>query len=176
MSRPTAASVLNKRLELLGINEDTKNSMKKVRPILYEEIDNIIGYFYDHIFSFPEIKKLFPGVDSRRNLEVKQKHHWISLFSCNFDESYLQATTRIGKAHFENKIAPYIYISGYNFFLCELTKIVSIKMRDSADLPGMLTSIVRLVSLDMDLSMSFYTREYWKMVKGNVAKGEVVSI
>ena len=49
-------------------------------------------------------------------------------------------------------------------------------MRDSADLPGMLTSIVRLVSLDMDLSMSFYTREYWKMVKGNVAKGEVVSI
>ena len=60
--------------------------------------------------------------------------------------------------------------------MCELTKIVSIKMRDSADLPGMLTSIVRLVSLDMDLSMSFYTREYWKMVKGNVAKGEVVSI
>lgn len=69
---------------------------------------------------------------------------------------------KVGQIHYDNKIPPYLYMAGYNFVHCEIITLASQKYGNSSDLPNILSSITRLVTLDMDLSMSAYTREHWR--------------
>lgn len=135
--------------------------MKRVRPIFHSSLDDIIRGFYYHILSFPEGRKILSDPDVIARLPERQKSHWITLFSCKFDDIYAKNAINIGKVHFKNKVSPYVYISGYNYFQCELIKAVSAECRGDADLAAMLMSIAKVISLDMDLALSAYTREYW---------------
>lgn len=97
-------------------------------------------------------------------LRSKQISHWINLFSCDFDQTYANSAIRIGKAHFKNKVPPHLYIAGYNFFQCQLIVEVSDQLSGEAELPQCLAAIAKVISLDMDLALSAYTRQYWRSV------------
>ena len=153
---------LSRRLALLGITDDTKQNVAMFFPTFVGEVDDIIRKFYAHMLSFPVGKDIFADVDIRGSLERRQKEHWTRLFSCSFDEEYVASAIRVGQVHFKKKIAPYLYLAGYNFFHCELIQLASRTYAGSIGLPSMLSSITRVITLDMDLALSAYTREYWK--------------
>ena len=169
MSKPQD---ITRRLVLLGITDDTKQNISIFFPTFTAEIDGIIKKFYAHILSFPEGKEIFSGIDIRGSLERRQKEHWIRLFSCRFDAQYTSSAIRVGQAHFEKKIAPYLYLAGYNFFHCELIQLISKTYAKSIGLPSMLSGITRLITLDMDLALSAYTREYWKRAPFDLDVGD----
>lgn len=69
--------------------------------------------------------------------------------------------------HYKFGVAPYLYITGYNFFQCELIKLISEDRAEDVDLSSVLTSVIKVINLDMDLALSAYTREYWRdAIKG----------
>ncbi|MDA0664309.1 MAG: protoglobin domain-containing protein, partial [Proteobacteria bacterium] len=98
-------------------------------------------------------------------LKYNQKKHWLALFSCRFDKKYVASTMHIGQIHFHHNVAPYLYIAGYNYFHCALIKIIAKQEALSDDLPTVLPAIAKVISLDMDLSLSVYTREYWRQTE-----------
>ena len=156
----TVPEHLQKRLDLLMINADTRYNLRKVIPVFREDLDFIVEKFYAHIRQFPEISQIFTGKAQIDALKKRQKQHWIKLFSCRFDDSYVNSAIRIGKIHFTQGVAPSLYIAGYNYFHCELIAAVAKRQSNPRELSEVLTSICRVISLDMDLSLSVYTQEY----------------
>jgi heme-based aerotactic transducer len=153
---------LQKRLDLLMINNDTKHNLNKLLPVFKEDLDDIVRRFYAHIMSFPDVEKILKSEDRIAPLKEKQKKHWISLFSCRFDNKYVESAVRVGQIHFKHGIAPHLYIAGYNFFHCALIQAVAQRHASAYELTNLCASVTRVISLDMDLSLSVYTREYWR--------------
>jgi len=151
------------RLALLSITEETKQHIASIRPVLEAEVSQVIRRFYRHIRSFPEGRRLIADDRIEERLRDAQKRHWNRLFSCAFDEPYVESALHVGRAHLAAGVAPYIYVAGYNFFLCELINIVVAQYAGGLQVSGLLTAITRLVSLDMDLALSTYTRELWRV-------------
>lgn len=152
---------IGKRLQLLGIDSKTTNIIHGFYPTLNMEIDNAISRFYAHLLTQPEGRAMFGDRRAVAALKPRQREHWMSLFSCTFDEAYVESAIKVGRIHYERKIAPYLYMAGYNFFHAELNGVAWRHCQDRGMLRDLLEAISRLVTLDMELALSAYTRQRW---------------
>jgi len=159
---PAAKKVLHQRLTLMGIDDDVVGSLKYAAPFIAECMDDIIERFYAYFHSFPAGRKAFEYPKLVRHLKVMQKKHWCEMFRGNLGEQFQRSAYHIGVGHSKKGIAPHLYISGYNFFQCELTRHLSEKFRNDPKLADILVAVTRVISLDMDLALSVYMREIWR--------------
>ena len=150
-----------KRLTLLQITEDTKANVVLIRPAVIAKIDTVSDGFYRFLGRFEEARAIIHNQEMVGRLKKHQHQHWLRLFSCHFDEKFVESAQHVGRAHLRAGAAPYIYIAGYNFFLNELTKIAVENFSGRLELPGVLGAVQKLVMLDMEIAISVYTREFW---------------
>jgi len=154
--------LIERKKAMLGIDQSTQASLRKIVPTIDAALPSITESFYAHMQSFPEARKVFSQLESLKPLQNKQISHWRAMFSQDLDEAYVRRALRIGEVHFTQKVAPYLYIAGYTYFQCELLGLISEKNRGDGDLSQTLTSLTRVISLDMDLAISVYTRAVWR--------------
>lgn len=151
---------LSKRLKLLNISDTTIANMRTFHPIVASNIDNLVAEFYRFVHQMPATAAIFHGYDIERHLKPAQKKHWDSLFSGRFDDEYTDQAIRIGTIHYRRKVAPYLYIAGYNYYHCEMIRLAALHYA-GMDLAQILQAIAKAVALDMDLALTSYTRAAW---------------
>ena len=159
---------IRRRLELLRIDDSAREEIQRIRPVVDENLDGIIYRFYQHLMSFPEGRNLFGDKRILENLPARQKSHWQSLFACRFDHDFEERALAIGKAHFRHGVALHLYVAGYNFFHCELIEAItewSLRNDRGQRLSGALSAVTQVINLDMDLALSVYTRELWRIAE-----------
>ncbi len=152
---------LEKRMRFFGINTDTKRTIGEFYPLMLRKIDSFADNFYAHTLNFPEAKRILQKYYDDSSLKDRQVKHWIRLFSCKFDQEYLNYAMKIGQIHYQNKVSPYLYIGGYNFLQCELLALASENYPKAETRNRLLMAITRLIALDTDIAMSAYTRALW---------------
>ena len=152
---------IQRRLELLEITDETRHNIGVFYPVLETHIGAIVRRFYTHMNQFPECRAIFSGHKIDQILRPRQERHWLRLFACHFDEDYVNGALRIGAVHFQNKVAPYLYLTGYNSFHCQLIKLAADNFEHSLELQGLQTAISRLIALDTELALTSYTRAFW---------------
>ena len=153
-------AMLAARKRLLGINDNTVHNIKAIRPFLIEQLDPIIDELYRHLLTFPECAKILTQ-SAIPMLKLKQKLHWVLMLDCKFDEPYATHTMQIGRIHFQRKVPPYIYIAAYSYVQCLIVARVSDHAHGKHDLATTLSSLSRIIMLDMDLALLAYTRAFW---------------
>ena len=78
------ANDLDKRLDFLKIDYETRNTLRQNAPILENNFDIILSNFYDHLTTYPHLSEKFVGdIDP---VKRKQKDHWRELFSGEFSD------------------------------------------------------------------------------------------
>ena len=150
------------RIAMLGIDRKTLTTLNYILPFVSQQIDRIADRFYAHMLTFPEGRRIFEDQDVEERLKSAQRTHWLSLFSGDLSADYRKRALKIGQVHYAKRIAPYLYIAGYNFFQCEILTALSERYRADQRLADILTAVTRVVSLDMELAISVYMRELWR--------------
>lgn len=154
--------LLRHRIQLLAIDQKAVDALHRIAPFVETCLQGIIEDFYAHLQRFPEGRKIFADPERVKGLKSHQFSHWTRLFNAELDDDYLQESIRIGKAHYRGRVAPHLYIAGYNFFEAALLKRVSTRYQNDPQMPLMVEAISKIVGLDMDLAMSVYLRELWR--------------
>lgn len=152
---------IRKQLALMRISHAEIKHLETIRPVIDMVLEGVARDFYRHMRAFPEGKLLLSDDAMVAHLITKQSEHWGRLFSGVYDDAFARTALAIGKAHFENKVAPYLYIAGYAFFQSELTRELCNRCGGRRDLGELLSTITRVIALDMDLAISVYMKEYW---------------
>jgi hypothetical protein len=152
---------IEKQLALLRIDPDTIRRVRSMQRVVDAGLDTTVREFYRHMLTFPEGKTFFADANTVQSLANKQREHWRKLFACTFDESFVTTAQTVGQAHYQHKVAPYLYIAGYAFFQGEIARMLCERYAGSRELPDMLVAMTRIIALDMDLAISIYTKEYW---------------
>ena len=78
------------------------------------------------------------------------------------DRSVARWAVRIGQAHFDHKVPLRLYLAGQSHFYCAIIERAARRFGGSRELPVILASIARILSLDVDLATSAYTRALWR--------------
>lgn len=156
---------LDKRLQFLKIDQETRDMLAEIKPVLEPELPHILGAFYEHISSYPEVQDMFTSskmVDGAKNAQTK---HWANILTGRFDESYVSSVQRIGMTHHRIGLEPRWYIAGYSMIVGELMAVLAAKFSSRFGSGGTqkradaMRAVVKAAMLDMDFAISIYLEE-----------------
>ncbi|HVO04598.1 MAG TPA: globin-coupled sensor protein [Candidatus Cybelea sp.] len=148
------------RLRFLKIDQATRSALAEFRPSVEQNVQAVLGKFYDHIRQYPELAKMFASESNLARARAAQAHHWLDIFQGKFDDSYVDSVRRIGKAHEVIGLEPRWYIGGYALAMSELVAIAVERLRKKPEkLTAALQAMIKALFLDMDYSISIYIEE-----------------
>ena len=143
------------RLRLDSIDDYTRERLHIFKPVISQELYAILSDFYRHMMQFPQTRKFFVNSDINM-LKTRQTQHWERLFSAEFDKEYISSAARVGLAHHAIGLPLHLYLSGYNRVLCDLTTLAIQHHTGTLAAADTVSSIIKVVSLDMDIAISCY--------------------
>ncbi len=159
-------TALQARLAFVRMDESVRQSLLELRPLIMRVLPDVLDAFYEHLGQFPDMARLFNNKAHTRHARDMQLKHWDLIAAAEFDESYVNSVTRVGKAHQRLGIAPRWYIGSYNIVLCGLLAAIETELASGgfgskararqAHKAKLLTALTTAALLDMDFAISVY--------------------
>ncbi|MBL8672067.1 MAG: globin-coupled sensor protein [Alphaproteobacteria bacterium] len=156
----------SERLAFLEIDQDTRDALASVRPIIEAALPKIVAGFYAHLRRHPQMMQLFRDESRVAHARSAQQEHWLNMFHGRFDDSYFASVRRIGMAHSKIGLEPRWYIAGYTYTLSRMHDVLSRALirtfrpgESRAQMARVLRAVNQAVMLDMDLAISIYLEE-----------------
>lgn len=146
---------MQRRLIIDGIDDETRRIMAGFEPVFEANIAGVVASFYRHVLVFPETRRFFEGTDVEY-LKARQVDHWRRMLACTFDEAYVRGAVAIGLRHHEIGLPLFLYLSGCNRILCDLTSLAIMHHSGALVSSQTVASIIKIVALDMDITISCY--------------------
>ena len=152
------ATLMEDRLRFLEISQDDIEELRNARRILEPELDRMLGQFYAHISSEPELMRVFADDKSLERAREAQKVHWLqTLFGGKFDSAYFDKAEQIGQAHARVGLTPNWYIGGYCKMLVQFVRNISMNAKkDGRNASPVIEAICKAVLLDLDVVIHCY--------------------
>ena len=146
------------RLSFLQLDDKARSAIRQFRPVLEKNMDKVLDAFYAHATSVPKLSSLINNAKvSIAHLKQVQSMHWLNLFNAEFNESYMEKVSSIGRAHERIGLEPRWYLGGYCLALCCLIRL-AIKKHwwQPTKCCEVVTSIVKGIFCDMELAITLY--------------------
>lgn len=158
---------LNNRLDFIGLDEAGRESLRRLKPLIEQELPVGLESFYNKVRATPEISKFFESNDHMERAQSAQLGHWQGIADGKFDGEYSKNVHKIGSVHAQIKLEPRWYIGGYSLLLEHIIGkfveenwssggLFAKKKMSSQEFSCSITSLVKAVMLDMDLAISVY--------------------
>ncbi|APO66124.1 methyl-accepting chemotaxis protein [Rhizobium gallicum] len=156
-------NALKQRLDFIELDSEARKTIRELRPVIGELIGGALDKFYGKIARTPAVAGFFSDKTHVGHAKKRQEDHWANLAGGNFDESYVNGVTAVGRAHARIGLEPRWYIGGYAIVMAELVKGIMEKQWPSRfghqkgkALAEKLASVIKASMLDMDYSISVY--------------------
>ncbi len=149
------AEIASRKL-LLYVGGDELDLLLKSKPIIEENIDEIVDVFYKKQTAIDEIALLIGDADTLARLRAAQRRYIIDLFSGVYDEQYVNNRLRIGMVHKRIGVEPKLYLSAVlslkELIIATLTK----NIKQKTVLKGTLSALEKLITFDTTLVFDTY--------------------
>lgn len=148
---------LEKRKSFLSLTEDDVTHLKNVRLELKELAPGFIDRFYDHLMTFPELRRLLPDQATIERLKSQQSAYFASLIAGDYSERYMQERLHIGHVHARIGLSPSWYLGAYSHYLTQLLPALHQKLGPNSDafVPA-LQALLKVLLLDIGLAIDSY--------------------
>lgn len=149
---------LNQWFEFLSIDESISETLREFLPFIETHIDQILDVLYARLRACSASAQSFGSEEALARARRSQKDHWLKhVFAGNFDDRYLDATRRIGRAHHQLGVDLRLYMGAYAIVLNELTRIVEVTIPGGRDARlRYLGAVTNVVFMDMGLATYVY--------------------
>jgi methyl-accepting chemotaxis protein len=155
--------VLKARLKFLGLDDKARDTLRRLGPVIRTNVGAALDVFYAQVRKTPETAAFFKGEDHIRSAKGRQEQHWGIVANADYNETYVQGVTMVGKAHARIGLEPRWYIGGYALLLEQLVHAVvrdrwpsRFGRQNAPQMADEISVIVKAALLDMDYSISVY--------------------
>jgi hypothetical protein len=146
--------MISQLLHFIEINDDTTLQGPDIWQILEPRVDSILVAFYAKVNSFHVNANLTD--DMIGPLINKQKQHWKSLFSSQFDEEYANGVRRLGIRHREINLDLMWYVLGYAALEIAFTEVIIDNQMPPIKKGRLVKALKKYIAFDMALALSTY--------------------
>jgi|GEM_PF-6877630 len=122
-----------------------------------QHLKDVLDGFYNHICQWSHLNAKLGGSANIERVKKLQAAHWETLFTSNFNSSYMEKISIIGKTHERNHLEPRYYLGGYCYVVSSLIELVTQTYpKNPEKIAETLIALMKGVYLDMDLAISIY--------------------
>ncbi|HVJ49701.1 globin-coupled sensor protein [Desulfitobacterium sp.] len=152
---------LSESLRLLRLNESELVLLREFRPVMEQEVDQIVTNYFAYITQIPGMSAIFEKFSALERHKVIMKKYLLSLFPQRVDEEYLQRRIPIGKKHRDVGLPPFYYIGAYQVLDDEvLSRIFKFYRKKSEQALRVAKVFLRITSFDQQVVMASYIQSY----------------
>ncbi|HHY26043.1 MAG TPA: globin-coupled sensor protein [Desulfitobacterium dehalogenans] len=152
---------LNESIKLLKLEQDQLQLLREFKPIMEQDVDQIVEQFYAHITKIPQLNGIINEFSTVERLRGLQRNYLLSIFPDTVDEEYIMSRVRIGNVHKRINLPPFVYLSSYQTFFDLILPRIFAHYRKKPDLALRLSlAILRIFSFDQQVVMASYIQSY----------------
>ncbi len=144
------------RMEVLKLGHEELTILADQHKIIDDNIDIIVGEFYEEQTKVDEISLVIGDADTLRRLRTAQRRYVLDLFSGHYDAQYVNNRLRIGMIHKRIGVEPKLYLAAIRTLKKIVVNILqrSIKAEDILEIT--LEALDKLVYFDTTLIFDAY--------------------
>ncbi|AFM02039.1 MULTISPECIES: globin-coupled sensor protein [Desulfitobacterium] len=152
---------LNESIKLLKLEQDQLQLLREFKPIMEQDVDQIVEQFYAHITKIPQLNGIINEFSTVERLRGLQRNYLLSIFPDTVDEEYIMSRVRIGNVHKRINLPPFVYLSSYQTFFDLILPRIFAHYRKKPDQALRLSlAILRIFSFDQQVVMASYIQSY----------------
>lgn len=176
---------LERRLDYLGLDAAARKELRSLKPFLEKELAPALDRFYNVVRNSPEVSHLFSNDAHITHAKNAQLGHWGNIWNADFNSGYANKVLTIGKVHARIGLEPRWYIGGYALIVEHLltaalkelwpkSGLFSRSETTAVEAAAKISSLIKAVFLDMDLSISVY-QDASDVTKQQAVQAQVVA-
>lgn len=151
------ADDIKQRKAFFGIDDRTAVLPPHMRAQMALDEDMFTDAFYDHLLSFPALRKLLPDDATVARLKKSQCSYFTSLTAGDYGPDYIADRLRTGLVHQRIGLEPHWYIGAYGKYLTWLMPMVRELAGDNTEaFHSAFDTLMRVVCFDMSLALDAY--------------------
>ena len=113
---------LQSRLDFMGLDQGARERLGKIRSHVDKHLPLALDAFYAKLAKVPAAAAFFSGKPHMDRAQGKQVGHWQAIASGQFDNAYMEASTKVGLRHAQIGLEPRWHIGGYGLILDTLIR------------------------------------------------------
>lgn len=159
----TKTASIQDRLDFVNFSAAQRDALRQMQPLIEQSINGALDTFYLKARKVPETAALFASDAHIAHAKGHQAAHWNTIAAAKFDETYVDAVTRIGRTHARLGLEPRWYLGAYALIIEQLFDAVLkdelsgiLNRGKAARLSQRMSAIMKAAMIDMDYSISTY--------------------
>ena len=161
-----------RRMELLDFTPADAEALADAKPMIQEELENIVKEFYMRQVAIPEIALIIGDSETMRRLRYAQRTYIADLFAGYYDVEYVNNRLRIGLVHKRIGVKPKYYLSAIKTLIDILRRVLKQTIPDSETFVRTMVALDKLLVLDTVLVFDTYIRSM--MIEIEAAKDKAL--
>ncbi|SEQ45669.1 globin-coupled sensor protein [Piscibacillus halophilus] len=154
---------LKKQLEMIGLDFEDLKRIKKLQPIVEDNIEFIVTRFYEKITAQPNLLSIIEEHSSIERLKNTLTRHVKEMFRGQLDEDYYEKRLRIAHVHVRIGLETEWYMSAFQDLLNSLVNVIKQQIDDSKELVEAIQSISRLLNFEQQIVLEAYEKEHQRI-------------
>jgi len=153
-------SLLSKQLAQIHLTEQDLTIAKVIQPIIVQNIDEIVDYFYENIANE---ELLMAIIDKNSNIErLKQtlNRHITEMFSGRIDSEYIAQRSRIAVIHMRIGLEPKWYMCAFQNLLISIIGLLDEAIPDKREFVMALEVVTKLLNIEQQIVLEEYENEH----------------
>jgi diguanylate cyclase (GGDEF)-like protein len=164
---------IENRQHLFAIDKEDIALIVECQPLVEASLDQIVGQFYDHQTSVPEIALLIGDADTLERLKNAQRRYITDLFSGVYDIDYVNNRLRIGLVHKRIGVDTKLYLSAVYTLKSLLSELLSQRITEASKREKTLKALEKVFMFDITLVFETYIRSLLSEIETSREKSEV---
>ena len=151
---------IDRRLHMFDFTASTRADLASFAAPLEAGLQDIVDDFYTLQLSNTEIAAIIGAPDTLARLRNVMLTYITTLFSGNFDESYIDGRLRIGKIHKQLSVTPRLYMSGISNLQTVLDRHIEAASENGVDGEAIKNALHKALLFDTQLVFDAYIDGY----------------
>lgn len=147
------------KLKMINLSDDDLQLILRIKPLLEDNIDQIVETFYSTILAIPSLEKIIDTYSEVNKLRKTLSIHLIELFSAKFDQAFLEKLHRIAKVHYHIGLEPAWYMGAFQNLQNSLLQVIFKEVIDRTELQELIIVINKLLSFEQQIVLELYEKE-----------------
>lgn len=130
------------------------------RDVFVPRVPAMVETFYDHLWTIPELRAIVQKFSSVDRLKKTLIEYLELMVRGRVDQAYADYRYRVGAVHEKIGLSPQWYLGMFHVFETHIVAMIREHTTDAAKRDQAVLSFLKLLSLDMQLSMDAYIEAY----------------
>ncbi|MCJ8013376.1 globin-coupled sensor protein [Paenibacillus sp. KQZ6P-2] len=143
-----------KQIDYIRLTEKDMENLLQFRPVFAKVVEDVVGHFYKHIATEPELMELIGKTTTIERLKNTQREYWMSLADGRIDDEYLEKRIAIGLVHSRVGLSVEYYLGSYMTYLDIAADLLRQAVPDQW--VSVIHSLSKMFNLDSQLVLEAY--------------------